>query len=208
MRCLAKVSVLLMLIVLLISSCQLLTVQTNVNLDDYTVYSAYLNAIPLAKYHSSTDTVIIRDTTAISPTDISTSTPWSWQVNKGDQLYKDDLVRCEEAHSKAWETLFADVKKQFYQPRLKLQPHFTVSYPTLVASWDQIRQRGNQLVDSQSAIRYIFTLSNIVYDEPKTRALFFSNFWCGGLCGYGELVMLKKVKQRWVLIETFRAWVS
>lgn len=193
---------------LLVSDCQLLTTQTEVDSSDYVVYSTYLNHFQFFKNVPREDTVIIRDTTAIGPMDIRAGTPWSWQANNGDQLYENDIARCEEAHNQAWEPLFEDMKKQLYQPQLKLRPHFTVSYPTQVLSREQIRQRGERAGDRESTTYFIYRFSNIVYDSSKTRALFFSSSWCGGKCGRGELVMLKKENQHWVLIETFRLWIA
>ncbi len=43
----------------------------------------------------------------------------------------------------------------------------------------------------------LFTLSEIVFDKQHRRAVVAYSFVCGGLCGNGNTLVLKKIGQRW-----------
>ena len=177
-------------------------------LEDYDVYNAYLNTFKFYRNVPSSGTIIIADSTIINPNDIKPETPWWWVANHGDRCYYDkDTARCRQAHDNAWAPMFSQLKQLAYQQKQKLEPKLRVSYPTQLLPVDQIRKLDENNGESRPAT-YIVGLSAVVYNPLKTKALLFSSFYCGGNCGRGELIMLEKVSQRWVLIDTVRFWIA
>ncbi len=54
----------------------------------------------------------------------------------------------------------------------------------------------------------LFSLSEIEFDKQHTRAVVAYSFVCGGLCGNGNTLVLKKVGQKWKVSKRCGGWVS
>lgn len=54
----------------------------------------------------------------------------------------------------------------------------------------------------------LFTLSEIVFDKQHLHAVVAYSFVCGGLCGNGNTLLLKKVGRKWVIRKRCGGWVS
>lgn len=54
----------------------------------------------------------------------------------------------------------------------------------------------------------IFTFSEIVFDKRHQRAVLAYSFVCGGLCGHGNTIVLKKIGGKWKQSKTCRSWIS
>jgi len=54
----------------------------------------------------------------------------------------------------------------------------------------------------------LFTLSEIVFDKEHRHAAVSYSFVCGGLCGNGNTLVLKKVGQSWKVAKRCGGWVS
>ena len=54
----------------------------------------------------------------------------------------------------------------------------------------------------------LFTLSEIVFNKKHNRALVSYSFVCGELCGHGNVLVLKKVGEKWKVHKTCQGWVS
>jgi len=54
----------------------------------------------------------------------------------------------------------------------------------------------------------LFTFSEIAFDKKHQHAVLAYSFVCGGLCGHGNTIVLKKVGERWKEIRTCRSWIS
>jgi hypothetical protein len=54
----------------------------------------------------------------------------------------------------------------------------------------------------------LFTLSEIAFDEGHRYAVVAYSFVCGGLCGNGKTLLLKKLGHKWRVIKTCGEWVS
>ena len=54
----------------------------------------------------------------------------------------------------------------------------------------------------------IISFSKIFFDKRKNNGLLYYNFRCGGNCGKGELLIIKKIDDRWTIIETIMTWIS
>jgi hypothetical protein len=54
----------------------------------------------------------------------------------------------------------------------------------------------------------LFTLSEIVFDARHRNAVVSYSFYCGELCGHGNLVILKKVGAKWKIKKQCGGWVS
>jgi|SRR5579859_2353068 len=67
-----------------------------------------------------------------------------------------------------------------------------------------------QLDDSvKTAFRTgLFSFSEIVFDKNHEKVLLKYAFVCGGLCGHGHTLILKKSGGTWKIIKTCSSWVS
>lgn len=54
----------------------------------------------------------------------------------------------------------------------------------------------------------LFTFSEIAFSKDGTRALVSYSFVCGGLCGHGDTLLLKKVGGKWKVSKTCESWIS
>ena len=54
----------------------------------------------------------------------------------------------------------------------------------------------------------LLTLSEIIFNKKHNRALVSYSFACGELCGYGNILVLKKVGDKWKIYKTCEGWVS
>jgi len=73
---------------------------------------------------------------------------------------------------------------------------------------EQVTDR--QLDDSvkQAFETGVFTLSEIAFDKQHVYAVVAYNFVCGGLCGNGNTLLLKKVRKKWKVTKRCGGWVS
>jgi len=54
----------------------------------------------------------------------------------------------------------------------------------------------------------LLTLSEIIFNKKHNRALVSYSFVCGELCGYGNVLVLTKVGEKWKIYKTCEGWVS
>ena len=54
----------------------------------------------------------------------------------------------------------------------------------------------------------VLTLSEIIFNKKRNRALVSYSFVCGELCGYGNVLVLRKVGEKWKIYRTCEGWVS
>lgn len=54
----------------------------------------------------------------------------------------------------------------------------------------------------------VLTLSEIIFNKKRNRALVSYSFVCGELCGYGNVLVLTKVGEKWKIYKTCEGWVS
>lgn len=47
-----------------------------------------------------------------------------------------------------------------------------------------------------------------VFLRNDTYCLFYSDIYCGNLCGDGELVLYRKVNGKWVVVKSYCSWIS
>lgn len=50
--------------------------------------------------------------------------------------------------------------------------------------------------------------SRVAFTRDRARALVYVDFHCGGRCGTGELILLRRTGERWEIVEKKRVWVS
>lgn len=54
----------------------------------------------------------------------------------------------------------------------------------------------------------LFTFSEILFDKSHEHALLSYSFWCGGLCGHGKTLMMKKSEGKWITDRECSSWIS
>ena len=68
---------------------------------------------------------------------------------------------------------------------------------------EQLDQSVKSAIDSG-----LFTLSEIAFDREHRRAAVSYSFVCGGLCGNGNTLVLRKVGHNWKVLKRCGGWVS
>jgi hypothetical protein len=53
-----------------------------------------------------------------------------------------------------------------------------------------------------------FSFSKIAFNQLKTKAAVYMEYYCGGRCGYGELRVLEKKSGRWIVTGKQRTWIA
>jgi hypothetical protein len=54
----------------------------------------------------------------------------------------------------------------------------------------------------------VLQFSNIAFNRERSRALIYFDWHCGNLCGFGNMVLLKKTKGGWVVEDYLGGWIS
>ena len=54
----------------------------------------------------------------------------------------------------------------------------------------------------------LFAFSEIAFDKRHQHAVLAYSFVCGGLCGHGNTIVLRKVRGKWKQRKTCRSWIS
>jgi hypothetical protein len=54
----------------------------------------------------------------------------------------------------------------------------------------------------------VFEVSGIKFDKKKENGILDVGFTCGRLCGYGNTVFIKKVKNKWRIVKMEPTWIS
>ncbi|HEX6188542.1 MAG TPA: hypothetical protein VFZ40_10715 [Pyrinomonadaceae bacterium] len=54
----------------------------------------------------------------------------------------------------------------------------------------------------------IVNLSRVGFNTKKTQALIYYAYFCGGLCGQGQYILLTKKDDKWVIEKEVMAWIS
>ncbi|KAF2328191.1 hypothetical protein [Flavobacterium daemonense] len=54
----------------------------------------------------------------------------------------------------------------------------------------------------------ILKISGIKFDKKRENGSLNVGYTCGGLCGYGNIIVIKKVKNKWKIIKMEETWIS
>ncbi|MEZ5013970.1 MAG: hypothetical protein R2794_06730 [Chitinophagales bacterium] len=54
----------------------------------------------------------------------------------------------------------------------------------------------------------VVSFSKVFLDSTKSKGLLYCNFRCGGLCGFGHILIIERVKDRWTITKTIETWIS
>ena len=53
-----------------------------------------------------------------------------------------------------------------------------------------------------------FNVSRILFNESKTYGILSASYTCGGLCGEGHIIYIKKIKGKWVIDKIEGTWIA
>ena len=84
----------------------------------------------------------------------------------------------------------------------------TVDIDRLVTKYSyKIIKKGS---DPDDAVRNVglVSFSSILFNSDQSYAVLSSSYICGRLCGNGRVFFLKRINDRWVLLNVFDTWVS
>jgi hypothetical protein len=76
---------------------------------------------------------------------------------------------------------------------------------TEYAEWEKITEKQLDSSLREAFATGLFTFSEIAFDKRHQRAVLAYSFVCGGLCGHGNTIVLKKVGAKWKRVKTCRA---
>ena len=71
--------------------------------------------------------------------------------------------------------------------------------------------RGNDRIfynECCYSVRGIIILSRIQFDDEKKYGVLTAGIECGGMCGYGYLIYIKKVNNKWVVDKIEDGWIA
>ena len=52
------------------------------------------------------------------------------------------------------------------------------------------------------------SFSKLILNQAKDKGLLCYEFRCGGLCGYGSLILIEKINNDWIITESITTWIS
>lgn len=53
-----------------------------------------------------------------------------------------------------------------------------------------------------------FNISRVSFNKSFTTGYFYVSVYCGGECGWGDLIKIKKKKGNWVIVDYLVSWIS
>ena len=72
---------------------------------------------------------------------------------------------------------------------------------SLTRAWEQFRMKFQKAT-------HLLSFSNVGFNHPRDQAAFVLSTACGGLCGSGQLVLMKRGKTGWKTQESTNLWRS
>jgi hypothetical protein len=162
--------------------------------EDYAVYSAVLLDHVKRRVPEDNGDLIIYEVTRSSKDYI----PPAWEVRAPLKQVSDETV----AHFNSREKSHCHLKSQID----RAIPYRIVSTEELEKTF----KRGDWPAFSKEYPRSFgfWRLSPVGYNTRGTEALVYLEHNCGGLCGAGGLVVLKKESGRWVVKNSLMLWIS
>ena len=173
------------LIVLLVAAHVAVTQSDAVSADEYSVYSALINARFIKP---KTDFAIIQAQTGL-------------HLGGGGAKELEDLLWAQNKKSYSLERRFdIRVKYQLLDDR-QFEQTFGKDVEALDKGW-------NQYWTQHPHSTGLLTLSRVAFKPDTGEAILFASEVCGGLCGYGYFFRLKKDQGTWKIVEERFLWIS
>ena len=63
------------------------------------------------------------------------------------------------------------------------------------------------IADNYNTSSYL-EMSSPLFNEDMSKLIFSVNYYCGALCGFGDIFLLTKINGEWRIIETICRWMS
>ncbi len=99
---------------------------------------------------------------------------------------------------KLYNRLFSDELKEL---------NIEIDSITNVGLWRLTPVVKGQKIDREIGER-IISYSRIIYNADRTKAIFYFQNNCSGLCGFGMFVFVEKVNGIWTITKEYNVWVS
>lgn len=92
--------------------------------------------------------------------------------------------------------------------RIEEPKAFDINQVTETGSYTLVsKAEFNNTTDSKRRIG-IMTMSRVAFSPDNKRGVFYYDFTCGGLCGWGSLVFIEKQEGAWKIVGERQMWVS
>ncbi|HVU55379.1 MAG TPA: hypothetical protein VHD83_10005 [Puia sp.] len=72
----------------------------------------------------------------------------------------------------------------------------------------KIKILSNNKSDSNACLIGKVRLSKIFFNPSMDKGIMYYEFVCGGLCGHGNVILMEKLKGRWVITKRKMIWIS
>ena len=148
------------------------------------------------------------------------------------EIYNEELSVIKKDSAKIFVVIIDKILKTNPDSMIKLQNHFKNAIVKTNSTIDTLEYSINQKeINSIKSLRVKFisefkmnervwennykysiygvvTFSRIQFDKEKKYGLLTSSVICGGLCGTGYRIFIKKIKNQWVVEKVEEAWIS
>lgn len=86
---------------------------------------------------------------------------------------------------------------------IKLNQHFKFRHDSLFSKKLDVWNKHYDFIFSG-----FFYVSRIVFDESRSNGILSVGYTCGGLCGQGYIIYIKKYGKKWVIAKIEDTWIS
>lgn len=105
---------------------------------------------------------------------------------KGDTSFNATLLILKNKN-----TLFDSIKIKDFTTKFNFKIYSDKNFPD-----DKLRKIGS------------ISFSRVAFNLAKNRAVVYTSFICGGLCGSGQILFFEKLNGKWEYLKTWEMWVS
>lgn len=91
--------------------------------------------------------------------------------------------------------------QNLYPKKFKLDKLYTSEWNLTSFEKEMIKRKEGKEYD-------YYEMTIPIFSKDQTKAYIEIDYHCGSLCGYGRGMYLQKVNEKWIIVETFRTWIS
>jgi hypothetical protein len=182
--------------------------QDSLDDEEYVVYAAVIERL-FAGDKVSFDTqspvklLVIKDHTGVD--------------RNGDRLLAQDLSGGVGDYVRQWTSALSQEAVQDYRIKNneshQLKGGFSLKIKHVFVQREELEQflkegRWEEFYKKYPVSGGFISFSRVGFNREKNEALVYFEHWCGGLCGSGIYLQLKKGEQGWKVSKVDRAWIS
>ncbi|MDI9311321.1 MAG: hypothetical protein QM535_14010 [Limnohabitans sp.] len=117
------------------------------------------------------------------------------QTNELIKYYKEAVI----SNTQKKDTLKYSINREQFSKVAHIKVKFISKYDGLGMPWSSLKNH---------TFSGIISFSRIQFDDNKKFGIFDSSIVCGGLCGNGYQIFIKKINNKWIVEKVEYVWVS